>query len=442
VSIWPARRLVATLLGFAAAAAVGAAVPPLLVPLAGAFLALLSLLVWDAWQLAARAAIRAERALPPRAFVDNEAWVEVRLAHDGAAPVRAAFADELPRDVAAVEPRYEDVLVPPGAGAKVRYAIRPTARGDRPLGPLWVWATSPLGFFRRRAAFAEGATLRVYPDTARLLRAGALDPKRVLAVLGQKPARRRGDGMEFESLRDYVPGDDPRRVDWAASGRRSRAVVRVYQHERNHAVLIAVDASRLMAARSASRAGARSKLDCAVESTLALTLAALGTGDRVGLAVFDRTVRTWLPPRARRTELGEFVEALRPVRPRPVEADYGALVGALAARQRQRALIVLLTDFVEAESARLAAPLAIVAKRHRLLLVAIRDPLYAELEGASGPPATALQRRIVLDDLLHERETALATLRRQGVETLDLFPEQITGPLLNRYLALRYGPER
>jgi uncharacterized protein (DUF58 family) len=456
VSLWPDRRLLAAVLAATAAAALAVAVPALVpVALAGA-LALAALAAWDALLLVRQPALRAERILPARAFVDQETWIEVRLAHDGAAAVRAAFRDELPSDVATLEPAADGVAVAPGAAAAVRYAVRPAARGDRALGPLWVFAASPLGFFRRRSAHAEGAVLRVYPDTARLLRAGALDPKRVLALLGSKPARRRGDGMEFESLRDYVPGDDPRRLDWAASARRARPVVRVHRHERNHAVVIAVDSSRLMAARSeethrapAARGGGqapsavlRSKLDCAVESTLALALAALGTGDRVGLAVFDKAVRVWLPPRARRAELGAFVEALRPVRPRPVEADYGALLGALAARQRTRALVVLLTDFVEAESARLAEPLAVLARRHRLMLVAIRDPLYAELEGPGRGGSAALQRRIVLDDLLHERETALAALRRQGVETLDLFPEAITAPLLNRYLALRYGPER
>jgi uncharacterized protein (DUF58 family) len=483
VSLWPDRRLLAAVLAATAAAAVAVAVPLLLPAVLALALALAALAAWDALALLRQPVLRAERILPPRAFVDQEAWIEVRLAHDGEAPLRAAFRDELPSDVAAVEPAADGVPVAPGAGAAVRYAVRPAARGDRALGPLWVYAASPLGFFRRRAAHAEGEVLRVYPDTARLLRAGALDPKRVLALLGQKPARRRGDGMEFESLRDYVPGDDPRRLDWAASARRARAVVRLHRHERNHAVVIAVDASRLMAARSEAtyrtgaarseathrtgaarsetshRTGAarseaiersghrtagarRSKLDCAVESTLALALAALGTGDRVGLAVFDRAVRVWLPPRARRAELGAFVEALRPVRPRPVEADYGALLAALAARQRTRALVVLLTDFVEAESARFAEPLAVLARRHRLMLVAIRDPLYAELDAPAHGGSAALQRRIVLDDLLHERETALAALRRQGVETLDLFPEAITAPLLNRYLALRYGPER
>jgi uncharacterized protein (DUF58 family) len=441
--IWPARRLLATLLAWTVASLAGAVFPALIPALAAALAVAFALFAWDALLLRRQPRLEAARKLPPRAFVGHEAAVEVQLSHAGSQPIRAAFADELPSDVASPEPRRDEVVVPPGPGATVRYAIRPSARGDRPLGPLWVYAGSPLGFFRRRTRCAEGATLRVYPDTARLLHAAALDPKRVLAVLGQKPARPRGDGMEYDSLRDYVPGDDPRRLDWAASARRGRAVVRVHRHERNHVVLIAVDASRLMGARSGAGASSRTKLDCAVESTLALALGALGSGDRVGLAVFDRAVRAWLAPRARRAELGAFVEALRPVRARPVEADYVALLETLARRQRQRALIVLLTDFVEAEAARIAEPLAVLARRHRLLLVAVRDPLYTELEApAAGAGAAGLQRRIVLDDLLHERETALAKLRRQGVETLDLFPEEITGPLLNRYLALRYGPER
>ncbi len=439
MSLWPARRLLLALAVWTGAATSAVLVPALWPALAAALAALLALVAWDAGLLRRAPALQAARILPPRAFVGQEAWIELELRHAGPAAVRASVLDELPRDVSAEEPRFDDVSVSPGEGTRLRYAVRPQVRGDRGLGPVLAYARSPLGFLRRRTATAPGQALRVQPDTARLLRSGALDPKRLAAALGLKPARRRGDGTEFESLRDYVIGDDPRRLDWAASARRGRPVVRVHQHERNHVVWIALDASRLMAART----GTRTKLDCAVEAALALALAALGARDRVGLAVFDRTLRAWVAPRSHRSGLGAFVDALRPVQPRPVEADYDALLRELATRQRQRALVVLLTDFVEAESARLAEPLAVLGRRHRLLLAALRDPLYAELEapGAGGPPL-ALQRRIVLDDLLHERESALASLRRRGVETLDLFPEEITAPLLNRYLALRYGPER
>jgi uncharacterized protein (DUF58 family) len=436
MSLWPARRLLVALAAWTAAATSAVLAPPLWPALAAALLALAALAAWDARLLRRSAALTAERGLPSRAFVGREAWLELRLSHAGPAALQANVLDELPRDVSAEEPRFE-LWVPPGDGATLRYAVRPRVRGDRELGPVFVYQRSPLGFLQRRSAFAAGQSLRVHPDTARLLRSGALDPKRLAAALGVKPARRRGDGTEFESLRDYVIGDDPRRLDWAASARRGRPVVRVHQHERNHVVWIALDASRLMAART----GERTKLDCAVEAALALALAALAARDRVGLAVFDRVLRAWVAPRPHRAGLGAFVDALRPVQPRAVEADYEVLLRELATRQRQRALVVLLTDFVEAEPSRLAAPLAALGRRHRLMLAALRDPLYAELEGPGGAPL-GLQRRIVLDDLLHERESALAALRRQGVETLDLYPEEITAPLLNRYLALRYGPER
>jgi uncharacterized protein (DUF58 family) len=280
--------------------------------------------------------------------------------------------------------------------------------------------------------------LRVYPDASHYLRPEALTPARVLEAIGVKPAPRRGEGLDFESLREYLPGDDPRRVDWRATARRGRLVVRQFQHERNHTVVIAVDASRLMA----GEVEGRSKLDHAVDAALALAYAALTAGDRVSLLVFDREVVGHLAPRAHRRQLGDFLELLRPVQPRLVEASYDALARALALRHRQRALVVVLTDFVEASSARVIAPLSVVARRHRLVLVALRDRLFAALDLPATGDDLDIYRRLVLDDLLRERDTALSALRRSGVQTIDLPPESITAAVLNRYLAIRYGPDR
>jgi uncharacterized protein (DUF58 family) len=351
----------------------------------------------------------------------------------------ADLYEALPEDLAPSAQLFAAVRVPGGGRAEVPVELHPTRRGDRELGRLVALVRSPLGLFRRRVVAEERALLRVYPDTSALLRPEALDPRRVLESLGVRPARRRGEGMEFESLRDYVPGDDPRRLDWAASARRARPVVRLHQHERNHTVVIALDASRLMA----GRIGSRTKLDHAVDASLALAYAALLSGDRVALTVFDHEVRGFLAPRAHRRELGPLIEFLRPVEHRLVEADYAALVRSLGARQRQRALVVVFTDFVEADSASPVAVLRVLSRHHRVLLVAVRDPLFAELEaGGPGPPGpTGALRRLVLDDLLVDREKALLSLRRAGLHTLDLPPERLTAPVLNRYLALRYGSE-
>jgi uncharacterized protein (DUF58 family) len=125
-----------------------------------------------------------------------------------------------------------------------------------------------------------------------------------------------------------------------------------------------------------------------------------------------------------------------------VEPDYAGLVRDLAVRQRQRALVVLITDFVEAESSGVPGPLSVLARRHRVLVVAVRDPIFDTLDATDSRGGSfALHRRLVLDDLLHERETTLALLRRQGVFTLDVSPSRLVTPILNHYLSIRYGAD-
>jgi uncharacterized protein (DUF58 family) len=305
-------------------------------------------------------------------------------------------------------------------------------------------ARSPLGLLRRRVLAGEGEArgerARVLPDTSRFLPTEALSPKQVLASLGVKPARQRGEGMEFESLRDYVRGDDPRRIDWRATARRGRVVTRLHQHERNHTVMVALDASRLMG--SLVGESGRTKLDTAVDAALALMWSALHAGDRVGAVVFDRERRLFMEALAGRAALGAFVEGLAPVQPRLVEADYRVLSASLLGRRQKRSLVVVLTDFADTDPDTLVTPMALLARRHRVLLVALRDRRFDVLDPRrartrSRVVETGLYERIVLDDLLREREQTLARLRLAGVYTLDLVSEEVTASVLNRYLAMR-----
>jgi uncharacterized protein (DUF58 family) len=283
--------------------------------------------------------------------------------------------------------------------------------------------------------FAAGA-LRVHPDTSGLLRREALDPQRMLAAIGVKRARPRGSGLEFETLRESVVGDEVRHIDWRATARRGRTMTRVYRHERDHPLVLAIDTSRLMGARC----GGATALDFAIEASLALAYTALHHGDRVGVAVFDAELRAIVTPRRSRRALGQLIETVWDVQPRLVEPDYARLAGELARRQRQRALIVLLTDFAHAGALAALEPLAVLSRQHRLLLVALRNPLL-DAVARGDRPADELERyrRLVVEDLLHERGVALAQLRKRGVQSLDLAPSEVTTPLLNRYLTLRFG---
>jgi len=429
----PDDRLLAATALWVGAAAASVVVPALDWAVFVGGVSLVAAVLADAVSLRVGPTLALTRDARARLQVGGQGELRISVHNPRRRPVRADVFDELPHDLAPEDPRFEAVRLAPGETKTLAYRVAPRVRGDRTLGPVAALESAPLGLLRRSVVAAAGEVVRVYPDTRRYLVPEALSPRRVLSSLGVKPARQRGEGTEFESLRDYVTGDDPRRIDWPATARRGRFVTRLLQHERNHSVVIAVDASRLMGGRIGEQA--RTKLDCAVDAALALAWSALHAGDRAGLLVFDRERRLFLEPRARRVHLGAFVEALAPVDSRLVEADYSVLATTLLGRRQRRSLVVVLTDFAESDAGALLTPLALLARRHQVLLVALRDRRFQRIEAGDA----GVYERIVLDDLLREREETLARLRLQGVQTLDLVSEAVTAPVLNRYLALRYG---
>lgn len=287
MTLFPSRRLVALAAATTAASVLLPAFPWLGPAFAAAVASLAAVAARDALALRRRRPPGVSRVLPERAFVGRAVEIGLRIESRSVTPVRVTCVEDPPRSLECAADAPVGARVGSGETLERTRAYVPRERGDLRFGPLVVLEESPLGLLVRRSLHGEGDVLRVYPDTARLLRDEALDPRHVLSALGVRAARRRGEGMDFESLREFIPGDDPRRRDWAASARRGRPVVRIHQHERSQTVILAVDASRLMAARFRGQ----SKLDFAVDAAVALARAALATGDRVGLVVFDDGIR-------------------------------------------------------------------------------------------------------------------------------------------------------
>lgn len=431
------------------------------VPIAGLLLG--AALVADAWLCTREPRVLLDRRVPEKGSRDRDAEVVLTLDNPLDRSIDVDLFESVPRDLVEVEPAWRSLSVAGKGSQRLRYRVRPRVRGRRGFGDAVALVKSPLGLLRRRVVFEADQSMLVQPETERFLRPEALDPKTVLASLGVRPRRRRGDGTDFDSLREYVIGDEPRRIDWRATARRGRPIVRTHRHEESRTVLLAVDASRLMGARAPStgRASgfASTKLDHAVDAALALAFASLAAGDRVGLLVFDRGVRQAISPVTDRASLGRFVQALSSVQPSPVEADYRRVTREILARQRKRAMVVVLTDFIEVDREELIHPMGLLARRHEVVFVALREPVLDDLDapaarptqqeavgprvarrarrGSSAPPH--LYRRIVLGDLLREREGRLVTLRRQGLSVLDVRPADATAASLNRFLELRYG---
>jgi uncharacterized protein (DUF58 family) len=324
-----------------------------------------------------------------------------------------------------------------GAQCETRweYYVRPKTRGRFAWGPIHLRYRSLLGLWELRRRVEAAGVVRVYPNLAALHRYHLLAQTHRLDVLGIRKVRLRGGAWEFESLRDYVFGDDTRLIDWKATARRRKPIVRNQEAERNQTVLILVDCGRLMNAEVDGVA----KLDHAVNTTLMLSHIALARGDRVGLCTFSHKVHAWVPPRPNLGQNRLITEALYDLRGDFTETDHGRCLRLVRSRYPKRALLVLLTDFVDAATAAdMVAHLQLASRRHLVLFVALGDPFLAR--AARARPVEPLDgfRMAAAVELLHDRREVLERLRQLGAHVLDAEPAAVTAPLINRYLEITF----
>jgi len=370
------------------------------------------------------------RTVPARIPLGGSALVRVEIENRGPAR-RLAWTDDLPVELEREGPdRFEEAVRARGI-VRRQYRVRGAERGSTTLGDVHVRLLGPLGLVWRR--------LRVRRADPTVVQPGLLDLRRhrLLALHhrrrpGVRATRRPEGGREFERLREYVPGDDTRRIDWKATARHGRLIVREYEAERSQSVLLAIDAGRLMSERIAGR----DRLDHALAAALVLADAAARQGDAVGVLLFADGVQAYLPPA--RTSLARIAEILGSVEARIAEPDYPAVFRFLGRRLRRRSLVVLFSDLVDpAVSAPLLANLASAARRHLPLVVAIRN---TELEAAADDPATSeeeVYRRAAAEELLQARAVALAAVRRRGVLVADVLPRAAVPETLGRYLEVK-----
>ncbi len=434
MTILPSQLLVRAVVLVAIVAVIAIPIPILIAPTLAILAILIALAIAD-WSSTRREVAPAlERVIPDRLIKGRTATIIYKVSRPIGEATRLSILDELPADLGG------DLLiddVPIGRGQSVEMAREriPLHRGTCALGPAFVLWRSRMGLFRIRARIAPGGSIAILPSASAPQRQRGLTQRSLRDELGIRPRPARGEGTEFESLREYVAGDDPRHVDWHASARRGRLIVRQHQTERHHTVMIAVDTGRLMAAQ----VEASSKLDHAIDCAIALARASKEYGDRVGFIAFDRELRAFARPKAGFAGVGGIVRATLALSPFPFEPNYRVLVETMARHQKRRALVVVITDFVEGSASReLQEYLAVLGRRHCVMLVAMRDRLLGELD-RRDPSITRerLYRRLALQDLAAEREAALARIAGFGAQTLDLDPARITAPVLNRYLAIR-----
>ena len=373
------------------------------------------------------------RDLPPVIALRGTGELTWRLRNPTDRTIRVALADELAPSLQASTRRLRGT-VPGGATLRTTASLRPRRRGRFEIGGLVVRVEGPLGIGARQRRLPVAGLLRVHPAFPSREEAELRITRARILEVGLRSAKGRGGGTEFDQLREYGVDDEVRRIDWAATARAGKAMVRTYRAERNQNVLLLLDNGRVMAGQVADVP----RVEHAMDALMCLTTVATRLGDRCGLVAFDRTVRAVLPARSGRDQLGRMAEAMFDLEPVLAESDYrGAFTHALA-RFRRRSLIVLFTDLVEAAVGESLLPaLPLLVRHHIVLLAAVRDPDVVRWADAPPEDATEAYRATAAAMALAERDRAIARLRGLGAIVIDAPPGRLAPQLADTYLDLK-----
>jgi len=409
------------------------------------------MLVWDALVLLAAVLdglrlplaqqITIERSWGNAPSLDSGTEIQLAVEHSRETTLECYLVDDLP-DALVAAPATHFLRAFPRVRATLRYKIEPRERGDVRAGDVYIRYASQLGLVERWAMAPLEQPVRVYPA----LRQG--EDQEIFLARGRqidlqlRRARERGLGRDFESLREYLEGDDLRDIRWTATARRGQLITRRYQTERSQAVWIVLDAGRLLRGRILSggereRRG-HSKLDYACSTAVALAQLALFSGDRVGLLVYGQHVQQRVLPGRGHAHLRQIVEALAQARAELSEADHLRATATLNRWQPRRALILWITDLAETAMRPEVIDGAMqLLHRHVLLFVAMAQPDVTAIANARPRNVEEMFRASAAQELTSRRELLLARLRDQGALTLDLDPSQLTSAVLNQYLKVK-----
>ncbi|MGA1132413.1 MAG: DUF58 domain-containing protein [Prochlorotrichaceae cyanobacterium] len=312
------------------------------------------------------------------------------------------------------------------------YHVHPHCRGAFTWPKLQVQQLGAWGLVWRRWSIAQSHTTKVYPDLVGLRE---LSIRLALESSGSLRYRRPwGIGTEFRELREYDRGDDPRFIDWKATARRGKPLIRVLEPEQEQTLLVLLDGGRLMTAQVQGL----KRFDWGLNTALSLALAGLNRGDRVGVGVFDRNLHTWVPPQRGQHHLSRLLETLTPLQPTLQEPDYLGAVTPIVQRQTRRALVVIITDILDPiASSELLSALLHLSPRYLPFCVTLRDPTLDRFATTPTLEIEGAYERSVALDLLAQREVAFAQLRQQGVLVLDAPAPRVSTALVNAYLQLK-----
>ncbi|MEU5701654.1 DUF58 domain-containing protein [Streptomyces aurantiacus] len=362
--------------------------------------------------------------------------VTLTVTNPSSRPLRARIRDAWPpsswQPGTEITASRHQVTVPAGERRRVTTRLRPTRRGDRQADRVTIRSYGPLGLLSRQGNHKVPWTVRVLPPfTSRKHLPSKL--ARLRELDGRTSVLTRGEGTEFDSLRDYVPGDDTRSIDWRATARRSKVAVRTWRPERDRHILLILDTGRT----AAGRVGDAPRLDASMDAALLLAALASRAGDRVDLLAYDRRVRALVQGRAAGDVLPSLVNAMAHLEPELVETDARGLTSTALRTAPRRSLIVLLTTLDAAPIEEGLLPvLSRLTQRHTVLVASVSDPHIERMAAARGSTESVYEAAAAAQAQAERHRTA-EQLTRHGVTVVDATPDELPPALADAYLALK-----
>lgn len=394
---------------------------------------LVLILARDVALLPGRSGYRVRRDVPEPFSLGELEEVRVMVENPAAAGLNARVADHAPADLKP-HPRELAGRFDEKGRLAVSYFTSSPRRGAFRFGSVDLQVSRKDGWWRRQVRLPQPDEVAVFPNVVAIKRVQLTLRRGLRAMAGLRRARPPGASTAFAGLRDYVRGDDIRRVSWTATARRDRPVVVEVEAERGQQVMIALDCGRLMTAP----AGELDKLDHAVNAALMLAWVAHAYGDRVGLMTFDDRVTGFIKPERGSSQIRRLTEALYAIKSDYVEPDFGHAFTHLALRLGRRSMVVVLTDVQDPEASKeLVAHCLRLAARHLVLVVAMSDPAVLN---ARDQPITSSSRAYewaAAEEFVASRRESFELLRRGGVLGLDVVAGRLSPALVERYLELK-----
>ena len=416
LSPWPAKAFVALLVALAIVVAI------------------------DIGLAASTRRLRYSRSPDSSARLGQQVDAGLQIYNDGRRRFRGQIRDAWPPSARA-EPRIHAVTIAAGQSQHVRSVLRPVRRGDQRAAVVTARSIGPLGFAGRQRSQPVPGQVRVLPPflsrkhlPSRLAKLREID--------GLLPTLIRGQGTEFDSLREYVVGDDVRSIDWRATARRADVMVRTWRPERDRRVVIVLDTGRMAAGRvgvdpTAADPAGWPRLDWSMDAALLLAALASRAGDHVDFLAHDRVSRAGVFGASRTELLAQLVDAMAPLQPMLVESDWRAMIAAIARRTRRPSLVVLLTDLnATALDEGLLPILPQLSSKHHVMIAAVADPRVDQM-AAGRSDAAAVYDAAAAERSRNDRRAIATRLRRSGVEVVDAVPTELAPALADQYLAMK-----